>query len=986
MNRLVRGIAWMLMLLSGAYAQNYDVALTQVTNPVKGSCSYGQEVVSVQLNNTGSTAASNVTLIYEVNATVISTETLTGPLAAGATTTFSFATTYDFSTPNAYTIKVYVSSANDNNASNDTVATFIASGPLPLPYYEGFESFDGAWYSGGSNSSWAYGTPNKSDITGAGEGTKCWVNGGLTGSYNANENSYLYTPCFDFSNAVNPEIIFKFIVEIEYSWDNVMLQYSSNGGSWQTYGNNSSAVNCNKQNWYNSSGSWSGTLTSGGGSCATGCGSAGFCGQWTEARHCLSSPNLAGVASVQFRLRFTAGSICQDEGFAIDSVVIREAQVDPQINVVSCMNKVVSFEDATACSSSSLWDFGDGTTSTAANPVHAYSQPGNYTVSLVATGRCGAVDTVTQSFEIPDVELPSDTMSCGNFVTLTTGTGYDSYVWNTSPTDTLSSITVNSSGTYTVTVTQGGCTVVDNAEVFISDSVLTTNVLDGDTSFCQGQSINIAVLNPNSFTTYTWQDGSTGSSYTASSTGLYWVEAADSCYTIRDSVTVTVDQPITVDLGADTTVCAGDVVTLSAGVPNAVYNWNTGETTAAVQVVQAGTYTVTVYAGACSATDNFVLSTLPSPNVSLGADTALCNGENQYVVTAPLGNDSYLWNTGVTANYIIVDQNGDYSVTSTLGNCTRSDTVNIAFGQFISAQFNEDYFLCTGENVTIGPFDNVATYSWSNGSTDSVVSLHQDGLYTVALTNVCGTVEDTFYVHQLQEPQFTLGGDTVLCSGDTFWLAVQTDTITFDVHWNTGADSSAIQVTGGGYYEAEGDNTCGVASQGINVEVVYGPEDPLIGGIMDCSGTTHLVSAENMGGSYYWSTGDTTQKIMIAESGLYWVEVERCGLAQQYDFEFNLYDFWLSDQVFANVFTPNGDGVNDAYVANLPEGTLVYSYELNIFDRWGKEVFKTSSVNEGWDGRNQSGNEAVEGVYFYVAKIESECGNQEKKGTVQLLR
>ena len=90
--------------------------------------------------------------------------------------------------------------------------------------------------------------------------------------------------------------------------------------------------------------------------------------------------------------------------------------------------------------------------------------------------------------------------------------------------------------------------------------------------------------------------------------------------------------------------------------------------------------------------------------------------------------------------------------------------------------------------------------------------------------------------------------------------------------------------------------------------------------------------------------------------------------------------------MFANVFTPNGDGVNDAYVANLPEGTLVYSYELNIFDRWGKEVFKTSSVNEGWDGRNQSGNEAVEGVYFYVAKIESECGNQEKKGTVQLLR
>src|SRR5437899_8343309 len=78
-----------------------------------------------------------------------------------------------------------------------------------FPYYEGF---DGAaatgWTSGGTNSSWVLGKPDKSIINSPATGIKSWVTG-LTGSYNANEQSYVVSPCFDMSNLTQPMIEMK---------------------------------------------------------------------------------------------------------------------------------------------------------------------------------------------------------------------------------------------------------------------------------------------------------------------------------------------------------------------------------------------------------------------------------------------------------------------------------------------------------------------------------------------------------------------------------------------------------------------------------------------------------------------------------------------------------------------------------------------------------------------------------------------------------
>lgn len=68
-----------------------------------------------------------------------------------------------------------------------------------------------------------------------------------------------------------------------------------------------------------------------------------------------------------------------------------------------------------------------------------------------------------------------------------------------------------------------------------------------------------------------------------------------------------------------------------------------------------------------------------------------------------------------------------------------------------------------------------------------------------------------------------------------------------------------------------------------------------------------------------------------------------------------------------NVFTPNGDGVNDVFTMNIENAI---AYELTILNRWGNVIFQSSSLEAVWNGRDQStGERCTDGVYFYKYSI-----------------
>lgn len=86
-----------------------------------------------------------------------------------------------------------------------------------------------------------------------------------------------------------------------------------------------------------------------------------------------------------------------------------------------------------------------------------------------------------------------------------------------------------------------------------------------------------------------------------------------------------------------------------------------------------------------------------------------------------------------------------------------------------------------------------------------------------------------------------------------------------------------------------------------------------------------------------------------------------------------LYTKIVTDLAFGNVFSPNGDGINDIW--SVPKDYLFPDLEIEIFNRWGSLVWsaKGDKAARGWNGRTNNGNELPIGTYYYVVKFNAKA-------------
>jgi len=229
-----------------------DVGIAALISPDPAStCSLSAaQAISFKVRNYGSAAATNIPVTFSINGTNV-TETI--PSINGKdSVTYTFTQRVNMSAYGYYTIRGTVSLPGDSYSGNDALdPVTIHTSPTisTFPYLEGFESSDGNWYTAGVNSSWQWGTPAKTVINKAANGTKCWVTS-LNGNYNDNEQSYLYSPCFDLTGLSQPVFSFSHIFQTEdacdcdYHW----VEYSTDGITWTKLGSVGSG-----QAWYDNS-------------------------------------------------------------------------------------------------------------------------------------------------------------------------------------------------------------------------------------------------------------------------------------------------------------------------------------------------------------------------------------------------------------------------------------------------------------------------------------------------------------------------------------------------------------------------------------------------------------------------------------------------------------------------------------------------------------------------------------------------------------
>ena len=223
------------------YRVQNDLAMEQILNPHGAACGLTGAPVIVTVHNGVNAVISNATISYRMDNGPVVTENL--PAIPGKISSTRFFTTGLSNIPTGtHTLTVWVSAPGDTYNLNDTLTTIFRNEPMinTFPYLENFESNDGYWYAEGRNSSWQYGTPASLNVTNAASGTKAWKTN-LTGYYNDNELSYLYSPCFSISTLTAPMLSFSAVLDIENCGttlcDAAWIEYTTNnGGTWTKLG------------------------------------------------------------------------------------------------------------------------------------------------------------------------------------------------------------------------------------------------------------------------------------------------------------------------------------------------------------------------------------------------------------------------------------------------------------------------------------------------------------------------------------------------------------------------------------------------------------------------------------------------------------------------------------------------------------------------------------------------------------------------------
>ncbi len=288
-----------------------DVGISAVLTPESG-CDLGVEKVTITMQNYGANPQSLIPFRFTVNgfdAGVPQPQDgfYTGVLGKDSLTTIEFETTYDFSEPGEYVIKVFTQMTGDEDVLNDTAIYRIVN-RLLAPYYQDFETWEGGWYvdTASTLASWEFGVPNTTNISTAASGKNAWVTN-LDGNYNNGEKSYLTSPCFDFTDLTeDPVIEFAINYFTELNFDGGYLEVSTdNGQVWKKAGLIGEGLN-----WYNFFNTF----------ITLGDVWAGQSGGWKTARLRLSGT--AGKSSVKLRFVFASDNFVTYEGMGVDDIKI----------------------------------------------------------------------------------------------------------------------------------------------------------------------------------------------------------------------------------------------------------------------------------------------------------------------------------------------------------------------------------------------------------------------------------------------------------------------------------------------------------------------------------------------------------------------------------------------------------------------------------------------------------------------------------------
>lgn len=426
-----------------------------------------------------------------------------------------------------------------------------------------------------------------------------------------------------------------------------------------------------------------------------------------------------------------------------------------------------------------------------------------------------------------------------------------------------------------------------------------------------------------------------------------------------------------------------------------------------------GTYTVQLIVGSskgCRDTIDAPLNILSKPSMQLTNDTLICNIDTLQLNA--VGNGAFTW----SPNYMISDVNSPnplvspdvptkyYATLTSAPGCVNIDSVFVDVRSFVTLNAGPDTTICLTDSVRFNINSDGLRFTWTptagmNNPTLKNPTVRPTGTTTYAVTGNIGkcATTDNIVVRTVPYPTVFTQGDTTICFDDTAQIFASGGSRYVWTPANTLSASDipnpiAFPLSTTVYRVAVFDNLGCPKPSFDSVRVTVIPPLPAFAGNDTAIVLGQPLQLRATGGIIYsWSptTGLSNPNIAnpiatLSNDITYSVRVSIPIGCFAYD-TMNVKVFFTDPDIFVpTAFTPNGDGKNDK-LKPIPVGVQSMDY-FRVYNRYGEQVFSTTVIGEGWDGKIKGIEQGTNTYTWYVQGTDYLGKRIFKKGTSTLIR
>lgn len=448
---------------------------------------------------------------------------------------------------------------------------------------------------------------------------------------------------------------------------------------------------------------------------------------------------------------------------------------------------------------------------------------------------------------------------------------------------------------------------------------------------------------------------------------------------------------ITISIAGPTQLCPGDTIILVASPDSLAYYWTGGQQNDTIYVTQAGFYQVTATqvitnsfgcSTVISGSDNTNITLYPQPAVTMiPANGLICPYDSVNLICTGTGNINWQGpngNLSSNLNSVYVNTPGSYYAIQTVapGCDLISNTVQVIQYNIPLIVAFPGQAICNGNPVILTVVTNPGSIiQWQTPLIGDSISqtVYSSGTYHCTVTS-CGIVTPLSFTVFKDSAYAQITGPSSLsfCSGDSIRLTANPGMHgylwlpTGDTLQNTYASQT------GTYYLITSSIYGCRDTANINVTSVQNTLiPPMVSDTMICAGDSVILHASGIDTirwssspdyNHVFNSGNTFQTPATFTMLTYYLFTESGECKSDFDSVRVFIDEHCNTIVIPNIFTPNGDGLNDYF----PDYAGFYKLDIKIYNRWGSVIYEGSQKLFGWDGHTAKGTLVSDGTYYYV--------------------